>query len=81
MKTQQHPNNTKDNSSNNNESIHRCSELEFPNVDRLDAENAHFCPEHRIPHAKLYVYGQLERSTFCELIDFLRNASFNMLFY
>ena len=32
-----------------------CSELEFPKVDRLDAENAQFRPEHRIPHAKLYI--------------------------
>ena len=32
------------------------SELEFPNVDRLDAENAQFRPENRIPRAKQYVY-------------------------
>ena len=31
------------------------SELEFPNFDRLDVENAQFWPEHRIPHAKLYM--------------------------
>ena len=30
-------------------------ELEIPNVDRLDAENAQFWPEIRIPHAKLYI--------------------------
>ena len=41
--------------------------LEHPNFDRLDAENAKFWPEHRIPHAKLSIYRQLERSTFGEL--------------
>ena len=52
---------------------HTFAELVFPNFDRLDAENAQFGPEYRIPRAKLY--GQLERSTFCELSVFWRKCS------
>ena len=29
--------------------------FENPNFDRLDAENAQFRPENRIPHVKLYI--------------------------
>ena len=47
-----------------NELNNTFSELEFPNVDRLDAESAQFRHEesaqfrheHRIPHARLYMW-------------------------
>ena len=50
--------------------------FENPNFDRLDAENAQFRREHRIPHAKLCIYRQLERSEFCDLSDFWRKLMF-----
>ena len=34
----------------------RSEKFEFPNFDRLDAENAQFRPENRILHAKLCIY-------------------------
>ena len=38
--------------------------------DRLDADHAQFRRQTRIPHAKLFIDRQLERSEFCELIYF-----------
>ena len=38
-----------------NNKTNRAEKFEFPNFDRLDAENAQFWPENRILHAKLYI--------------------------
>ena len=37
----------------------RSEKLEFPNVDRLDAENAQIWPENLIPHAEIFIMTDL----------------------